>query len=136
MVLIWLVSGGLTAAGGLSLWFGVRRYSRSRSWSAAAGVITGSRMYVGGMEPDTLLYPTVRYTTAEGTVHEVASQIGDNMTYYRPGRTMPVRYDPAEPTRMVLDTFAQNGSLAVLVGVLLLLFGLAALGLATLGTVA
>lgn len=120
-----LVFGGLVAGGSVMLVFGVRRFRRSRGWPRVAGTVTQSELKVSSPMRDRggTIHPTVRYRTLEGRELEVRSEAGDNLTNYRIGRELPVRYDPASPERMVIDRLAQNGVAHALAGGFVALFG-------------
>lgn len=115
-----LVLTALLATGLAFAVLGVRRYGRSRRWPRTTGTVTGSRMGTSSATRDGgAIAPTVRYAVEGGRVLEVASSVSDDLGSYQSGRELPVRYDPQDPERMVVDTAAQNGLVMALLGLVL-----------------
>lgn len=115
---------GLTVMGLVAIVLGSRRFARSRSWPSTTGTVTSTHMSTSSaMRDGGAITPTVRYVPAGGQPIEVESNMNDNMTVYRIGREFPVRYNPARPEQMVIDTFRQNGVIFAVIGALLVLFG-------------
>ena len=83
-------------------------------------------------ERETAWYPVVRFALPDGRVVEAQTVYGADPAPTRPGRTEPVRYDPRDPTRVMLARGAtQAGTLGWLftgLGVAGILVGLAAVG--------
>ena len=119
---------GLLATGVTFIVVGGRRFVRSRRWTRTTGTVVGSRMSVGNsLDAGGVIAPTMRYVVDGGRVHQVASMMKDNITVYDRGRQLPIRYDPDQPGRAVVDVAGQNGLAACLVGLAVAVFGLAGL---------
>ena len=77
-------------------------------------------------------YPVVRFALPDGQVVEAQTVYGADPAPTRPGRTEPVRYDPEDPTRVVLARGATRpgtlGWMFTALGVAGILAGLVALG--------
>jgi Protein of unknown function (DUF3592) len=127
MVILYLVGVGFTLVGCFFVVFGRRRWARSRRWPRVTGMITGAKTLVDGDGIDSIRSPVVAFEVAGRTVH-AESPAFDNVHAYRPGRKVPVRYDPERPERAVVDLIGQNGLMHQAVGGLVMLFGIAILG--------
>ncbi len=68
---------------------------------------TGSFSARGGW----LRFPVVRYETAEGRPVTFTSRTGTSPSPYKPGRQVPVLYDPANPRDARINTFMMTGLL-------------------------
>jgi hypothetical protein len=83
-------------------------------------------------ERETRWYPVVRFALPDGRVVEAQTVYGADPAPTRPGRTEPVRYDPADPTRVMLaEGAARPGTLGVMfavLGAIGILVGLVAIG--------
>ncbi len=123
MLLLVAFAGLLLFGTGFAV-FGARRYRRSRTWPRVDGTVTHVSMRTGGGDLEGTLTPTMQYTTLDGRQLEVRSSAHDNVHVYRVGRGLPVRYDPSDPERMVVDVAGQNGlGQALLGGAMALLSG-------------
>ena len=68
-------------------------------------------------ERGTVFYaPVVRFTTGAGQATEFQSASGSIPPRYAVGATVPVRYDPHDPARAEIATFANQWLLPVLLG--------------------
>ncbi len=124
MLLLLTILIGLTVGGLVVIVLGSRRFARSRSWPSTTGTVTSSRMSTSSATRDGgAITPTVRYVPAGGQPIEVQSSMQDNMSVYRVGRELPVRYNPARPEQMVIDTLGQNGLIFAVIGALFVLLG-------------
>lgn len=76
--------------------------------------------------------PVVEYTVHDGRSVQAESLTGGNPAPARVGDIVPVRYDPADPTRVVVDkgmaTPGRTGTWFVVLGCLFLAFALCAGG--------
>ncbi|MEV0970696.1 DUF3592 domain-containing protein [Microtetraspora glauca] len=92
----------------------------------APGHVVGLRRSDSGDGPT--FYPIVRFMTAYGQEVETQSRFGSNPPAARPGQTVTVMYDPADPRRIRIDNATGNGTLLggifLGVGLLLLLAGI------------
>ncbi len=73
-------------------------------------------------------YPTFMWQDQTGRWHRRTSNVGASLQP-SPGKPVPVKYDPANPDRAVMDTFSQSGAVFKVIG-------LVVCGLGTLMTVA
>ncbi|MFF4776862.1 DUF3592 domain-containing protein [Microtetraspora fusca] len=82
-----------------------------------------------------VFYPIVRFATAYGQPVEAESRFGSNPPSARPGQTVTVMYDPADPRRIRIDNLTGSGVLLggifLGVGLVLLIAGIG-VGAATL----
>jgi hypothetical protein len=135
-----LVAGALAMlAGAFFLWRGwlIRRADAGfvgRSVATTAEV-TDLRLLDNNPwdgERETRWYPVVRFALPDGRVVEAQTVYGADPAPTRPGRTEPVRYDPEDPTRVMLaHGVTRPGTLGVLftvLGVGGILVGLLAIG--------
>ncbi|MBO0827686.1 MAG: DUF3592 domain-containing protein [Streptosporangiales bacterium] len=107
-------------------WFGIRGTWRIKHGGRADGTVVGF-LTSESRNGLALYHPVVRYRTADGAILEVPSRAGNMGRPLPPGMPVRVRYDPANPRRMLL---AHQGAPAVLwifgvVGVVLLVIGVA-----------
>lgn len=115
--------GGVGVLVGLLLWaIGSARGRMQRGWvSTEATVVTRE----GSTSGPTARTPTFRWTDADGREHQRTSMVKQGLGP-RPGSTVPVRYDPDNPDRGVLDTGLQNGRVLRVVGVVVIVVALVA----------
>ena len=115
---------GLLAASGVLL-AGKRRFLRNAA-SATGTVVRLATVAppartndarLRSSERGTVFYaPVVRFTTAAGRAAEFQSASGSIPPRYAVGATVPVRYDPDDPARAEIATFADQWLLPVLLG--------------------
>jgi hypothetical protein len=95
----------------------------------AEGSIVRMAPYLGGKlgKGSALVYfPVVKFITADGREVVFENQESRRADHYQAGDRVPVRYEPGDPQKAVIATFASLWSIALLYGVsgfLLLLFG-------------
>ncbi|MGN6576057.1 MAG: DUF3592 domain-containing protein [Nocardioides sp.] len=84
-------------------------------------------------ERETVWFPVVRFALPDGRVVEAQTVYGADPAPTRPGRTEPVRYDPDDPTRVML---ARGGTRPGTLGVMFTVLGVAGIlvGLLAVGT--
>jgi hypothetical protein len=135
-----LASGVLAMlAGGFFLWRGrlVRRADAGfvRRSLVTTAEVTDLRLLDNNPwdgERGRAWYPVVRFALPDGRMVEAQTVYGADPAPTRPGRTEPVRYDPEDPTRVMLARGGtQAGTLGWLftaLGVAGVLVGLAAVG--------
>lgn len=129
-----LIAGGIPL--GLGLVFmaiGVLRRRMMRGWVRTTGVVVDKRTgrADGGMPS---LYPTFQWQDQDGQVHQRTSMVRQSLGP-APGKQVPIRYDPAEPSRAAVDSFVQNGTIFTVIGsVLVVLALLVATMIASLGS--
>ena len=100
-----------------------------RSARRVSGVLTDVRWRSVGVGADSLFigFPVVRFTTTEGQVAEVETNQGRSPAPGRKGQAVMVLYDPADPTRVLVEDFLGQGKIILgcmgVFGVLVALFG-------------
>lgn len=94
----------------------LRIYARRRKFLAGAekatGTVTGVR--VQGIGRNAVSIPSFELRTADGTVRRAESLMGSGFQGFEIGETLPVQYDPADPTKAEVDSFAVLWGLALL----------------------
>ena len=108
-----LLFGALFMTIGLLVWRSGRRL-RDQGVQTAATVVRLKTHR--DMDSNRTMYaPVVQWVTADGQTMEVASSTssGAIRDKYRPGATVTVFYDPAKPTRMLIDGY-EGAWLAIL----------------------
>jgi hypothetical protein len=122
-VLVPLILGGvLTLLGAVFTSIAAIRTRMMRDWSRTTGVVVSRRTggASGGMPA---IYPTFRWEDQQGRVHQRTSMMRASLGP-KPGTQVPVRFDPDEPSRAVIDGYVQSGRIFYAIG-----GGAAALGL-------
>ncbi|PSJ43305.1 DUF3592 domain-containing protein [Allosphingosinicella deserti] len=129
-----LVPAGFVVAGIFFAVWGFRRRPIDESFVKSAtrvsGVLTDVRWRsVGvGAESSFIGFPVVRFTTTEGEVAEVETNQGRSPAPGRMGQAVTILYDPADPTRVLVEDFFGQGRIIFgcmgAFGVLFALFGL------------
>jgi len=97
---------------------------------AAAGTVAEVRSR--GIGRNAVSVPVLEFRGPGGQVQQAESWMGSGFQSFAAGQPVPVRYDPANPGRAEVDTFAVMWGLALLragYGVLFLLMGSVALAL-------
>lgn len=95
---------------------------------AAAGTVVEVR--VRGTGRNAVGVPVLEFRETGGEAHRAESWMGSGFQRFAAGQAVPVRYDPADPSRAEVDTFAVLWGLALLragYGLLFLLMGCVAL---------
>lgn len=117
---------------GLGAIFILIAYLRGRmtaGWVKVTGVVvdraTGGTS--GGMPA---IYPTFRWRDRQGDVHQRTSMVRASLGP-SPGKQIPVLYDPEQPSRGVIDSYAQTLRIFFPIGIALVVIGVLA-GTATL----
>lgn len=127
-VTVLLILGGvLTLLGAV---FGVVALIRLRmtsEWTSTTGVVVDRRTgrADGGMPA---IYPTFQWQDDGGRLHQRTSMMRASLGP-RPGTRVPVRFDPREPSRAMIDTTVQSGRILIPIAGALLVLGLLLLGL-------
>lgn len=95
-----------------------------KGWTRVTGVVvdrsTGAT--TGGMPA---MYPTFRWRDQHGQDHQRTSMVRASLGP-APGKLIPVLYDPAEPSRGIIDSYVQTLRIFLPIGVGLVVLGLAA----------
>lgn len=104
-----------------------------RSWTRTTGVIINRRD--GGTQGMPALYPTFQWRDQYGQDHQRTSIVRSSLGP-APGKLIPVLFDPAEPSRGVIDSLVQSGRIFKGIGVGILAVGLTALVIGVVVTLA
>jgi len=73
--------------------------------------------------------PTFRWRDASGAEHRRTSTINASFGP-GPGKLVPVKYDPQNPSRAIIDSFVQSGQIFTVIGIGLALAGVLGAGYA------
>lgn len=95
---------------------------------AAAGTVV--EVQVRGVGRNAVAFPVLEFQLPGGQAQRAESWMGSGFQRFEAGQAVPVRYDPADPSRAEVDTFAVMWGLALLragYGLLFLLMGTVAL---------
>lgn len=106
----------------------VRRKRFLAGSEAAAGTVV--EVLVRGVGRNAVTVPVFEFRTAEGAAQRAESLMGTGFQRFETGETVAVRYDPRDPSRAEIDSFAMLWGLALLrtgFAVLFLIMGLAGL---------
>ena len=79
---------------------------------AATGTVIEARTRGVGRNAESV--PFFEFRTASGQVQRAESWMGSGFQGFEAGQTIPVRYDPADPAKAEVDTFAVLWGLALL----------------------
>lgn len=114
----------------------LRIYVLRKRFLAQSETATGTVVEVRsrGIGRNAVSVPVFEFRTAEGSLHRAESLMGSGFRSFEDGETLPIRYDPRDPSRAEVDSYAVLWGLALLrtgYGVLFLLMG--AVGIAVLG---
>lgn len=96
----------------------------------AAGTVV--EVEVRGVGRNAMSFPIFEFLTAEGTVQRAESLMGSGLQSFEVGEAVAVRYDPHDPGRAEVDSFAVLWGLALLragFGLLFLILGIVGLAL-------
>jgi len=114
----------------------LRIYLARKKFLATAQNATGTvieirKQYFGR---NTISIPLLEFPVPENRAHRAESWMGSGFGGFTVGQTVPVRYDPANPSRAEVDTFAVMWGRALLrAGYALFFLGLGAVLLFILG---
>ncbi len=114
-VLVPLILGGVaTLLGVVFTGIAVIRRRMTRGWTSTTGTVVDRRTgrTDGGMAA---IYPTFRWEDQDGRVHQRTSMMRASLGP-KPGAQVPVRFDPDEPSRAMIDTYVQSGRILFAIG--------------------
>lgn len=125
------ILGGFTAVALVFFTVAWIRTGMARGWVETTGIVVNQRTgrSDGGMPA---IYPTFEWQDADGNTHRRTSSMKQSFGP-APGTRVPVRYDPHDPSRAVIDSYAQSGRLFWLIGGLSLTLGVLIGGFLLLG---
>lgn len=114
-----LIAGGIPCLlGAVFTTIGYVQRRTARAWMRGTAVILKGRSGIAGSP-----YPTFQWQDQHGQVHQRTSMM---RTSFGPktGSYVPILFDPNNPSCAIIDTFARNGQLLVLIGVIVFGFGI------------
>lgn len=94
----------------LRIWLARRKFLATAQ--PAAGTVIEARVRGVGRNAESV--PFFEFRTAAGEVRRAESLMGSGFQGFGAGQTIPVRYDPVNPDRAEVDTFAVLWGLALL----------------------
>ncbi|HWM90937.1 MAG TPA: DUF3592 domain-containing protein [Thermoanaerobaculia bacterium] len=115
----------------------LRIYVLRKQFLAGSETATGTVVEVrsrSGIGRNAVSVPVFEFRTAGGALHRAESLMGSGFRGFEIGEILPIRYDPRDPSRAEVDSYAVLWGLAQLrtgYGVFFLLMG--AVGIAFLG---
>jgi hypothetical protein len=123
------VAAPIVAVIGLAFLFrGVWRLREQHRWVSARGVVREHATINPTGDPgDWLLAPVVEFRTDDGRSVRARDPVGTNPPRFRPGDEVQVRYDPADPSRIVVGGSLWIAVLHFAIGIVLLLVAAAIL---------
>jgi hypothetical protein len=117
-----------------------RTQRRLRSWPVAAGVVTEQEDNPGTLSTTETRLQTMRYSySVNGVQHSgqlqmtIGRTMGENirkqafLDTYPVGKALEVHYDPADPSRSLIQAQSESGAFLTLIGVGLALVGVVAI---------
>lgn len=128
---IWGVACILVACGFLVS--ALRIYTKRKKFLATAEPAAGTviEVRVRGVGRNAVSFPVFEFRTSEGTVQRAESMMGTGLQGFQVGEAVAVRYDPADPSKAEVDTFAVLWGLVLLrAGFALIFLVMGAIGLA------
>lgn len=116
-----LVTGAPVAIGAVFWTIATIRTHMTRDWQRTTGVVIDRRTgrADGGMPA---IYPTFRWQDQQGREYQRTSSVRASLGP-RPGKQVPVLYDPIEPSRGIIDSYVQSGRIFFLIGGILVVLG-------------
>jgi hypothetical protein len=89
---------------------------RRRRFLAGSRTAPGTvvEVRVRGVGRNAVSVPVLEYRTPDGAVHRAESWMGSGFRGFEVGEEVTVRYDPADPSRVEVDSFAVLWGLALL----------------------
>lgn len=94
----------------------LRIYRRRRAFLVVARPAMGTveSVRVEGAGRNRVAVPTIRFTLDDGTTRSAETLLGSGFQRYDIGQRLAVRFDPRDPGRMEVDTFAALWGLPLL----------------------
>lgn len=136
--IVFLLIGAAPIA--LARWLSGRTKRHFRSWPVAAGVVTGQEDSPGTLTTTETRLETMRYSySVNGVPHSGQSHMTIGRTMgedvrkqafldtYPVGKALEVHYDPADPSRSMIEAESESGAFLTLIGVGLALVGVVAI---------
>lgn len=119
--IVLLLGGIAVLLGMIFIAIGTIRRKMMRNWVTTTGQVINKRgdPLAGGMPAR---YPTFRWHDASGVEHRRTSSVGASLGP-RPGKLVPVKYDPHNPSRGVIDSSVQSGGIFTVIGIVISVMG-------------
>ena len=119
---MWLAAVVVAVFGLAFLYRGVWRLREQQRWVPARGVVREHATINPTGDPgDFLLSPVVEFRTDDDRSVRARDPVGTNPPRFRPGDQVTVRYDPADPSRIIIGGSPWPGVVFALIGIVLLL---------------
>ena len=118
-----LLLGGIAVLlGTIFIAIGTIRRKMMRNWVTTTGQVINKRgdPLAGGLPAR---YPTFRWRDSSGVEHRHTSSVGASLGP-RPGKLVPVKYDPRNPSRGVIDSSVQSGRIFTVIGIVIAVMGI------------
>lgn len=94
---------GLVLAGGVVFW---RHKKRTAGWATTGGVVVD--VVLEAITPGNVhAYPLVEFVTEGGSTLRFKSKVGHYPARHRRGQRLAVKYNPANPEQVVIDSMEQ-----------------------------
>jgi hypothetical protein len=105
-IILFLVGLGVSAIG-LVLFVRTRAFLE-HSQTAQGRYVDVSANDPTGVPERTVTYPIVEFQTTDGRTIRFEARSGDLSAGRKVGQTVPVRYDPRDPSKAIVDTFVET----------------------------
>jgi hypothetical protein len=94
----------------------LRIYARRRKFLAVAEAAAGTviEVRVRGVGRNAVSFPVFEFRTSKGEAQRAESLMGSGFRGFEVGEAVAVRYDPGDPSKAEVDTFAVLWGLALL----------------------
>ncbi|MFZ5879275.1 MAG: DUF3592 domain-containing protein [Chloroflexota bacterium] len=109
-----VISGVLLLLGGVLAW--LRAQQKYSAWISVDGVVTSVVSHSIGAA-NFHYYPVVEFRTQAGKMVRFESELGFYPARHKPGQTVSVWYDPADPGRAMLDLAAAKWTAPLALGI-------------------
>ncbi|MDQ1537836.1 MAG: hypothetical protein QOE58_2229 [Actinomycetota bacterium] len=116
-----IIGGVFLLLAAIFIAIGTIRTRMTRGWMTTTGQVINRR---GDPLASSLpaSNPTFRWRDASGAEHRRTSTVNASFGP-RPGKLVPVKYDPQNPSRAVIDSFVQSGQIFTVIGISLAVAG-------------
>lgn len=122
LMVILAIGGAFLLLGMIFVAIGTTRVRRARHWVSTTGQVINRRGDpLAGTFP--ARHPTFRWRDASGAEYRHTSSVYSSFGP-RPGKLVPVKYDPQSPSRAVIDTFVQSGRIFTVIGIVIPVVGI------------
>ncbi len=118
-LVVLIFTGVLLLLGAVFTSIGVLRSRMTRGWMRTQGQVVSKSGSTWGMASQ---YPTFRWMAPDGREYSKTSMVRSSLGP-RPGTLVPVLFDPRDPSRGMIDSFVQRGTIFSVIGGILLTCG-------------